>query len=138
MGSTAPPARRRLTGRTATIAAAAIIGIPLIALNWPASEAATSHTVVYQAEADAAHGSGRTGDITLQTDAGGTAQQAGAKLPLTASYASFHSGDFVYLSVQNQDYAGTVTCRITIDGKVASENTSSGAYTIAACQARVP
>jgi hypothetical protein len=44
----------------------------------------------------------------------------------------------VYLSVQNQNAAGSVTCRILLDGMVVSENTSTGGYVIATCQGRVP
>jgi hypothetical protein len=32
------------------------------------------------------------------------------------TFTSFHTGDFVYLSVQNTDAAGSVTCRILVDG----------------------
>lgn len=85
-----------------------------------------THTVVYEATADAYTGGGRTGMVTAQTESG-TSQGTGA-LPFS---------DFVYLSVQNQQPAGSVTCRITVDGVVVSENTSSGGYTIATCQGRV-
>lgn len=94
-----------------------------------------SHTVLYEATADAAYGSGRTGMVTAQAP-GGTTQRTDL-LPITGTF-TFHSGDFVYLSVQNQQGLGAVTCRITVDGKVVSENTSTGGYTIATCQGRVP
>jgi hypothetical protein len=100
-------------------------------------QAPTTHTVVYQVEADAAYGSGRTGTYTIQTDNGGTSQGTGL-LPMTGTYTQFHTGDFVYVSVQNQQGAGSVTCRILVDGAVISENTSTGGYTIATCSSRVP
>jgi hypothetical protein len=95
----------------------------------------TTHTVVYEATADAASGSGRTGMVTAQAPDGGTTQQTGL-LPITGTF-TFSSGDFVYLSVQNGQGLGSVTCRITVDGVVVSENTSDGGYTIATCQGRV-
>jgi hypothetical protein len=91
--------------------------------------------VLYEATADTAYGSGRTGMVTAQAP-GGTTQRTDL-LPITGTF-TFHSGDFVYLSVQNQQGLGAVTCRITVDGKVVSENTSTGGYTIATCQGRVP
>lgn len=42
-------------------------------------------------------------------------------------------GHFVYLSAQNTGAKGTITCRITVDGKVVASNTSSGGYAIAGC-----
>lgn len=97
----------------------------------------STHTVLYEAEADAAHGSGRTAMYTEQTDTGGT-KQGTAALPASQTLYGFHHGDFVYLSLQNQQPTGAVTCRITIDGTVVSEVTSDGGYTIATCQATVP
>ena len=48
----------------------------------------------------------------------------------------FGPGEFVYVSAQNEGEYGSVTCRITVDGVVVSENTSSGAYGIATCEGR--
>jgi hypothetical protein len=39
----------------------------------------------------------------------------------------------MYVSGQNATEYGTVTCRIKVDGNVVSQNTSSGAYSIATC-----
>lgn len=114
---------------------AGVLAAAVWGLGWPSTTAAT-HTVVYTATADAAYGSGRTGMVTAQGP-DGTVQQTGL-LPITGTYDTFHSGDFVYLSVQNQQSLGSVTCRITVDGVVVSENTSSGGYTIATCQGKVP
>lgn len=120
-----------------------IVALAISALIWAwsptgrAGGSSSTHTVVYQVEADAVYGSGRTGMVTIQTDDGGTSQGVIA-LPLASTFTSFHSGDFAYVSVQNQQHAGSVTCRITVDGTVVSENTSSGGYTIATCQGTVP
>jgi len=112
-----------------------VLGAGAWGLGLTGSTPPATHTVVYAAEADSAYGSGRTGMVTAQAP-GGSIQQTGL-LPITGTYTDFHSGDFVYLSVQNQQSVGSVTCRITVDGVVVSENTSSGGYTIATCQGRV-
>lgn len=108
----------------------------------PAAAASTSHTVLYEAEGAGARGQ-RTATYTLRTADGGT-QQGEVSLPLTdtrgglgLTMPGFSRGDFVYLSVQNGDAAGSVTCRITVDGKVVSENTSTGGHVIASCQGSV-
>jgi hypothetical protein len=48
------------------------------------------------------------------------------------------SGQFLYLSAQNLGEAGTVTCRISVDGVTISENTSNGSYSIASCDGSAP
>jgi hypothetical protein len=102
-----------------------------------------THTVVYEADGSGARGL-RTVNYTIQTDDGGTSQGT-TNLPMKnkaggtgLTFTGFNSGDFVYLSVQNEDAAGDVTCRIVIDGVTISENTSSGGYTIATCKGSVP
>lgn len=83
-------------------------------------------------------GSATTADLTLELPSG-TSQQNGVGVPVTTESgkhgltAKFPRGSFVYLSAQNGGDTGTITCRITVDGIVISENTSSGAYAIAAC-----
>lgn len=116
--------------------AAGVVAVGAWALSWTdhGPAAPTTHTVVYEATADSAYGSGRTGMVTAQAP-GGTTQKTGL-LPITGTY-TFGSGDFVYLSVQNGQGLGSVTCRITVDGVVVSENTSDGGYTIATCQGKV-
>lgn len=103
----------------------------------------TNHTVIYEADGAGARGL-RTVTYTIQTDNGGTSQGE-TNLPMKNRnggtgliFSGFSTGDFVYLSVQNKDAAGDVTCRITVDGKVISENTSSGGYAIATCKGSVP
>lgn len=105
-----------------------------------ATTKATTHEVWYRADGDGT----TSASYTLQSDDGGTRQQD-IDLPLTnqkgetgLTFTGFKSGAFVYLSVQNKTAAGAVTCRISVDGKEISNNTSSGAYTIATCQGRVP
>lgn len=111
--------------------------------NPPASAAPYTpvvHTVSYEADGDGTN----AGTYTLRSADGGT-RQGNADLPLTNKAGSlglkltgFGSGDFVYLSIQNENGYGSVTCRIVVDGVTISENTSDGGYTIATCQGQVP
>jgi hypothetical protein len=148
------PRGRALTTRTWlviwVVAAAAFFG-SLLYMAWPelkpssvpSQPASATRTVVYQADGAGARGL-RSANITLQTDSGGTSQ-ASVNLPMKTragqtglTFTKFHTGDFVYLSVQNADAAGSVICRILVDGVVLSENTSTGGYVIATCSGRVP
>lgn len=135
----APPAPQYRPRLWLWIVLGVIVAFAISALIWaypPSTPANSTHTVVYTTEADGYTGSGRTGMVTAQTPGGGSAQRTGL-LPITGTF-TFHTGDFVYVSVQNQQGAGSVTCRITVDGAVVSENTSSGGYTIATCKGEVP
>jgi hypothetical protein len=93
--------------------------------------------VHYEVEGDGAS----SASLTLQTPTG-TSQQT-ADLPVKNKsggegliFSGFSRGDFLYVSAQNQDEYGSVTCRIKVGDTVVSENTSSGAYQIATCQAQ--
>lgn len=118
------------------------LAIALLIGYWPTGSTPppiTSHTVVYQADSSGTN----VGTFTLETPTG--SQQGEADLPLKSqagdtglTFPGFSSGGFVYLSVQNKNAAGSVTCRILVDGKVISENTSTGGYVIATCSSRVP
>lgn len=98
------------------------------------------HTVSYEADGVDT----KAGNYTLRSADGGT-RQGDADLPLMnkaggvgLQLSGFQPGDFVYLSVQNENGFGSVTCRIVVDGRTISENTSTGGYTIATCQGQVP
>lgn len=101
-----------------------------------------AHKVVYAADGSVS----TTANYTWATPGGGTQQAEGADLPLMTkgtdeigiTYDGFGSGAFVYLSVQNAEEYGSVTCRIIVDGVEVSVNTSSGAYVIATCEGAVP
>jgi hypothetical protein len=105
-----------------------------------ATNSSQAHEVWYRAD-----GTGTAeASYTLRSDDGGTVQ-GDINLPLVnqkgetgLTFEGFKSGDFVYLSVQNTTAAGAVTCRIIVDGKEISHNTSSGGYKIASCSSRVP
>lgn len=98
------------------------------------------HVVFY------AEGTGTTtGAVTLVSESGGTVQKD-VKLPAvdettgTPGIASdaFKSGARLYISLQNKEASGKVTCRIEVDGKVIDQATSEGGYKIAACRGQVP
>ncbi|MGI5155859.1 hypothetical protein [Microbispora sp. CA-102843] len=74
--------------------------------------------------------------LTVRT-ATGTEQASGASLPVHLSIP-MSSGDFVYVSAQNAGESGTVSCSITVGGRVISSNESSGAFAIASCEGTVP
>ncbi|WP_307868212.1 MmpS family transport accessory protein [Cellulosimicrobium cellulans] len=87
--------------------------------------------VVYEVEGD-----GRYFDMTAETPTGTT--QASPDLPLRLKSGglvthAFDPGSFVYISAQSKD-GRTITCRITVDGQVISENTATGQYAIATCK----
>lgn len=97
--------------------------------------------VIYEAEGTASHA-----DVTMETPTG--VQQDTPDIPIEIVSGPragergymfrFRSGDYVYMSAQNQDSSGTISCRITAGGVVISENESRGGYAIATCSGTVP
>lgn len=91
----------------------------------------------------------KAGAVTMRSESGGTIQKDVA-LPMGDAETGvpgitsngFTRGAFVYMSLQNKESSGSVTCRIEakIDGqvKVVDEATSEGAYKVVSCQGRVP
>lgn len=102
--------------------------------------ASAPHVVLY------AEGEGTTaGAVTMKSESGGTIQKDVA-LPMGdpatgqpgVSSDLFKPGDDLYISVQNKQATGSVTCRIEVDGQKIDEATSSGPYKIATCVGKVP
>jgi hypothetical protein len=91
--------------------------------------------VLYEVEGTVAYA-----DVTMQTPTG--TRQETPDVPMTLKSGeqgvtySFDPNEFVYISAQKKDTSGTITCRITVDGEVVSENTSTAAYGIASCKGR--
>ncbi|MEU8199522.1 hypothetical protein AB0C10_37635 [Microbispora amethystogenes] len=81
-------------------------------------------------------GTARGVDVTVET-ATGTEQGSGKAVPLRVEYP-MRSGQPAYISAQNTGEFGRVSCRISVGGRVISENESSGGYTIATCHGLVP
>jgi len=83
--------------------------------------------------------------VTMRTETGGAIQKdvalpmvdAATKQPGVVS-DRFKRGDQLYMSLQNSEAAGSVTCRIEVDGKVIDTATSSGAGVVASCRGIVP
>lgn len=93
--------------------------------------ALTPREVVYEVEGD-----GRYFDMTAETPTGTT--QASPDLPLRLTTGGlvtheFDPGSFVYISAQSKD-GRSITCRITVDGEVISDNTATGEFAIATCK----
>lgn len=133
-------------------AALILLGVSACAANGTtsrtASEALPSTVkVVYEVD-----GTATGADITVETGTG-TSQQS-VKVPLTSKSGTtgltfqMERGSFVYISAQNKgrmraganatssDFYGSVTCRIKVNGKVISENTTTSKYGIASCDGK--
>lgn len=77
-------------------------------------------------------------DITFQIGlTGDPTQVEGKAVPLKITQ-KLSPGTWVYWSGQNTGEYGDLTCRITVDGEVVKETTSSGGFVIATCTAEIP
>ena len=99
------------------------------------TRAATVGNVLYEVE-----GTTDSTSITVQTPTG-VQQKNNLAVPIgnpTTGERGFRihasSGTFLYIAAQNERSYGSITCRITVDGVVIAQNTSSGGYVIATCQ----
>lgn len=111
----------------------------------PSSSSSSVAQVVFEVEGEETYGfDGRemSVDVTMG-DPSGVQQGTGKTVPLGVTGGppglrrSVVAGSAVTLSAQiASDEAGTVTCRITSDGVVVSENTSSGKYAVVSCRGR--
>ena len=87
------------------------------------------HEVVYEVI-----GEGTARSITYaSTDGGGFEQVTQVTLPWKKETIS--RGPATHRLVARNDDDGSITCRITIDGTVVTEKTSSGPYAVVACRA---
>ena len=102
------------------------------------SDHSCTREITYEVEGTA-HGT----DITMTDSSGSISQQSGLAVPLQSKDGGqgltsiMSCGDFASISAQNTGSHGTITCRISADGVVLDETTSSGAYVIASCDAIV-
>lgn len=89
-----------------------------------------SHTVVYTVG-----GSASQVDVTFSNDGtGGSSQENGVSVPWTKTLTIPDDVINSYsLMPQNQGKTGTVSCEITVDGKVVARQQSSGAYALVTC-----
>ncbi|GIH91900.1 hypothetical protein ACFFMN_34165 [Planobispora siamensis] len=120
--------RRAALALTALLAAAACsspVAGPAVPSSAPPVDDGV-RTVVYRVT-----GSAPTASLTVQS-ATGTEQDTAATLPIELAY-EVPAGGFVAVSAQNNDSSGDVTCSISVDGTVISENSGVGGYAIASC-----
>jgi hypothetical protein len=102
----------------------------------PAEEAAASRTVVYEVTSDA----GTAGNVTYLTfNNGGSGQEQATEAPLPFSKTIDLEDDGMFessifsLTAQASADATTISCKITADGKVVAEQTSTGQYAVVSC-----
>ena len=105
------------------------------------STSATRH-VVYQATTNRLKWSNCFGfDATYEMPAG-TAQKSGGPCngskSVIVDQRTASPGDFVYLSIQNDEWSARIGCEIYIDEKLVYQTHSEGQYVIASCSGSVP
>ncbi|MBF9018410.1 MULTISPECIES: MmpS family transport accessory protein [unclassified Oceanispirochaeta] len=76
-------------------------------------------------------------NITYSNASEGTSQVSDVSVPWTYSFEST-TGNFLYVSAQNQNDSGSLTATIYVDGDVYKTSTSSGAYVIATASGSAP
>ena len=82
-------------------------------------------------------GSATSVSITLSNASENTEQYSNISLPYSYIFDSA-SGNFLYISAQNQGSSGSVTSTIYVDGDVFETATSSGEYVIASASGSCP
>ncbi|GAA2600363.1 hypothetical protein GCM10010399_33980 [Dactylosporangium fulvum] len=94
-----------------------------------ASSAAGAHSVVFEVT-----GKGVSKASSVTYGIGGNSSQAnGAALPWKKEATSTDTLLTVSIVAQSGTGTGTITCRITVDGKVVVENSSEGQYAVVTC-----
>lgn len=83
-------------------------------------------------------GSAGSVSVTYTNSSGDTQQNSSAQTNQTIELGSVPSGEFLYISVQNNSDHGRVACEIRKGDRVLAEAESSGAYVIATCDASAP
>lgn len=96
----------------------------------PAAPAPVPHTAKYEIE-----GFGTTSaSLTYRNSTGGTEQRTvtlPASVPGLVGVYFVETGDFLYISAQNNSSFGSVQVRIVVDGTTWRSATSSGAFGVA-------
>lgn len=122
---------RKHTRSVALIASALLLAIPLAACETSTLGESggfggdgETHAVTYEVT-----GSATAIDVTYENENGDVSQEGPMVVPWRRT-VNVEDGAYVYISAQNQDETGAVTCRVLVDGVEKEANTSSGAYTI--------
>jgi len=79
-------------------------------------------------------GTASQASLTYENEQGGT-EQTKVVIPWQETM-TVKRGSFLYLSAQNDDESGSVTCEIWVDGVKWRDSTSRGAYVISTCSGR--
>ncbi len=73
----------------------------------------------------------RSVSVTFENYDGGTSQYSSVALPWERTLYSMTSGDWVYISAQNNEDGGCIETEIYVDGELFKHSQSCGAYVIA-------
>lgn len=106
------------------------LALAVLACGSESPPAPSSYQVTYEVTGTISGAS-----VTYYNNQGGT-EQGDYKIPFKKTY-TMERGDFAYISAQNMDDSGSITCRILIDGEEWKKSTSQGAYVIASCDGTV-
>ncbi|MGH8887673.1 MAG: MmpS family transport accessory protein [Egibacteraceae bacterium] len=120
MNPTRGPSPLHLLVFTVFVSLAAGCGVPPGLNSGP-------HTIVYEVI-----GAEKAGNITYAAGGGGIAQDNGVVLPWRKELQVDGPLSLAQVSAQNAG-GGTITCRITVDGKVVKELSSQGEYAVVSC-----
>lgn len=105
-----------------------------------AGSSSSIHRVVYKVTTNRNWGSCYWFDTTYEMQSG-TAQKSvsicDSATTTVVDQRTGSAGDFVYLSVQNDEQAARISCQIYIDGKVVYQTWSNGQYVIASCSGSI-
>lgn len=108
--------------------------------SYASSHASTQHHVVYKVTTSRDWDECYYFDVTYEMPSG-TSQNSAAicdgKTSAVIDQRSADLGDFVYLSVQNDEQSANIGCQIWIDGSLVYETHSQGQYVIASCSGSV-
>ena len=101
-----------------------------------------SHHVVYKATTSRLKGGNCFDfDATYEMPSG-TSQKSGGRCngsrSVIVDQRTAAPGDFVYLSIQNDEWSARIGCEIYIDEKLVYQTHSEGQYVIASCSGSVP
>lgn len=93
------------------------------------ASARTGHTIVFEVT-----GNGVTKASSISYGIGGNqSQDNGAALPWQKQSTSNDSFLILSLVAQSGSGSGSISCKITVDGKVVVDNTSQGQYAVVTC-----
>ena len=94
-----------------------------------AASAKTGHAIVFEVT-----GNGVTKASSISYGVGGNqSQDNGAALPWQKQSTSNDPFLIVSLVAQSGSGSGSISCKITVDGKVVVDNTSQGQYAVVTC-----